>query len=744
MNKLSRLITAVVLGMILFVVVLYWPAQVRADTITVCASGCNYERIQDAVDAAVDHDLILVSAGTYTENVVISKTLIIQGTSMMDTVVDAHDAGRGFTILAGSQVTLTDMLVTHGRAPLDGKNAAHGGGIWNAGELALIRVRIEDNVAIGGDASPPDVDASPAYGGGLYNACAAGMCARTTMLHSQVRNNRATGGDAPLGYGGDAAGGGVYNACGGLVCAGLALTETIMANNSALGGAGLPDYDFNYDGEGEGGGILNAGRLDMADTTITLNRARRGGGIHNICTDASCGRIMGYRLKINDNQATTDSVWGAFSGGLSNQGVVHLVESEINHNLASGGYCFIFYSDAGHYAGVFNSGVMTLTRTLIAGNQGYDGCPGHPYGVIESKGGGVTNAQGQLALHDVVVTENRAAVGAGIYQREGGDTWLENSKVMSNTGHFCVGICNQSGRMTIAKVTVSHNFAIGRDSGRGRYNADGAGVWNGDQMEVIQANILANIGIVNGGLDPSAFGGGIHNRGHFTMSGSAVYNNVITTTGSEYSYGMGTKGGGIYNRGFLAAINSTISGNVAGTSYTDNQDLAEGGGLYIDQGATTELTNVTISKNIARAGVPGNVVPIPGGGIYLAGDLAMLNTIVAGNAGTDCVGVAASLGHNLAGDDSCALSGVNDLNNIDPMLGPLGNYGGLTLLHPLSMLSPAVDSGDDILCPATDQRGVSRPRDGNNDGTAGCDRGAFERSPFIPSSWLYLPAVFDS
>ncbi|MCZ6768321.1 MAG: hypothetical protein O7D93_03645, partial [Acidobacteria bacterium] len=62
----------------------------------------------------------------------------------------------------------------------------------------------------------------------------------------------------------------------------------------------------------------------------------------------------------------------------------------------------------------------------------------------------------------------------------------------------------------------------------------------------------------------------------------------------------------------------------------------------------------------------------------------------------------------------------------DPLLDPLADNGGPTFTHALLPDSPAIDAGDNAACPDTDQRGLSRPIDGNEDGDAICDIGAYE------------------
>jgi hypothetical protein len=102
--------------------------------------------------------------------------------------------------------------------------------------------------------------------------------------------------------------------------------------------------------------------------------------------------------------------------------------------------------------------------------------------------------------------------------------------------------------------------------------------------------------------------------------------------------------------------------------------------------------------------------------------------------GQDVSGAFISDGHNLIGvvNGSTGFGAAGDqLGNVgdplDPMLAPLANNGGPTRTHALLAGSPAIDQGDNNGAPTTDQRGVSRPRDGDGNGSRIVDIGAFER-----------------
>ena len=108
---------------------------------------------------------------------------------------------------------------------------------------------------------------------------------------------------------------------------------------------------------------------------------------------------------------------------------------------------------------------------------------------------------------------------------------------------------------------------------------------------------------------------------------------------------------------------------------------------------------------------------------------AMINGIENGRNGSGTIYVFAT-GNGGASDDNCNFTGAGDLNNTDPLLGPLQYNGGPTQTLALPPGSPAVDAGDPNGCTdglghllKTDQRAKPRPGTANT----GCDMGAYER-----------------
>ena len=188
--------------------------------------------------------------------------------------------------------------------------------------------------------------------------------------------------------------------------------------------------------------------------------------------------------------------------------------------------------------------------------------------------------------------------------------------------------------------------------------------------------------------------------------------------------------------------NSTVTGNHA--------RLAAGIYSSNDANNTVAITNSTIAGNVTDAeggGAPSG----PGAGLGIAtGSVDIENSIVAGNVATasgvtvatNCAGspgAVVSLGHNIESGSDCAFGSAGDLQNTDPLLGPLGAHGGPTETLAPGAGSKAINGGVPAGCTdlggtaiVTDQRGISRPQ-----GSA-CDIGAFEfRLPSMSGS----PAV---
>jgi len=85
------------------------------------------------------------------------------------------------------------------------------------------------------------------------------------------------------------------------------------------------------------------------------------------------------------------------------------------------------------------------------------------------------------------------------------------------------------------------------------------------------------------------------------------------------------------------------------------------------------------------------------------GSLYATNSIIAGNTASASP-ITSSL--NIS---SYITSGANNLIDVDPMLAPLGHYGGPTPTRPPLPGSPAIDAGLNTgSLPATDQRGFAR------------------------------------
>ena len=291
---------------------------------------------------------------------------------------------------------------------------------------------------------------------------------------------------------------------------------------------------------------------------------------------------------------------------------------------------------------------------------------------------------------------------------------------------------------------------------------------DGDAANTPDARIInvlgtsIDVGISNLTLQHASYdgnGGAVYDtsNGTVTLTNDAIVHNTISNSGALYGAGVFTATEGSTH---LVINRSLIADNHAphGTD-TSSTDYSEGGGLFVGNSANATVTNSTITGNSSDAGggiftntgntilvndtIAGNTAAvltqegIGGGGVTdESSGTTLTNTIVSGNTNGDCRlwfgvpngGSITSGGHNIDGDGTCQLTATGDKPSTNPKLAALAlNAPGQTSTMAIDNTSPAWNTAGAAACPATDQRGVTRPQ-----GPA-CDIGAYELILVVPT-----------
>ena len=457
----------------------------------------------------------------------------------------------------------------------------------------------------------------------------------------------------------------------------LAMVLPDITDSVAVVGPGRDDLVIAGGGSGSVIKVTGAGVTISGLTLSGGNSGSFGGGLWV----SSSGEAQLTNAAITNNSALD-------GGGIANGGTLSLTDCIVSNDTANGGT----YGGGG----IYNSGTLTVTNTTISDNA------------TDHTGGGIFNyPAGSMTLTGITVSNNSSSVGGGLYAN--GSITLADASVSDNAASGDGGGIYVTGSVTITGGTVNGNSGGGIYAGGNVFLTDTTVSGNsasssGSGAGITGATVALTDSTVSG--NSAAFGGGI-NASTVTLTRSTVSGNSA-----------GTAGGGIYAGLSVTLDNSTLSGN--------SSDW--GGAVYQGGGTTLHSTNSTITGNSATT---------EGGGIWTAGAATLRNTIIAGNTaptGDNCQhpsgsGTFTSQGYNISNDASCNLIATGDQPSTNPMIGALDANGGPTKTHVLLAGSPAIDAGDDGNCPATDQRGIARPQDGNDDGAAACDIGAVERQP---------------
>ncbi|MBX2999504.1 MAG: hypothetical protein KF893_13390 [Caldilineaceae bacterium] len=287
--------------------------------------------------------------------------------------------------------------------------------------------------------------------------------------------------------------------------------------------------------------------------------------------------------------------------------------------------------------GIYNNGTLTVTNSLITGNEAeYGGGLANYMGDVTitnstlsgntaDYGGGIANYLGNMTIADSTLSGNTADYGGGLISNMG-DVTIADSILSGNTAYFSGGgIARYAGTLTVTNISIFSNTA-NLGAGGGIYNILGP-------LEVTESTIFSNTAYLSGGgianisgtlavtnsaiLSNTAYlgvGGGIYNS-YGIYGDASVHNSTISGNSA-----MG--GGGIASSGTLTVTNSAISGN---------QAEYDGGGISNYFGTLT-VTNSTISGNEAEYG---------GGINTCSGEVLVRNSTLSGNSAIDGGGIAA-------------------------------------------------------------------------------------------------------
>ena len=468
---------------------------------------------------------------------------------------------------------------------------------------------------------------------------------------------------------------------------------SLSLNNGANNGWGILQLSGAYQGIGEdGGGFFgNAGAGSaVLNAPVRLALVRAGGVTRiyrnglEVGTSNNLSRNTLTKFTIGGNQLTTAPVFeGFFKGSID----------EVR----------VFTFAPGAFNPVTDLNNLTVTTTADEDNGSLGG-------------------------------------GAGISLREAVNYSPANSRIV-----FAPSLSGRTIPLTLGQLFITKSLTIDASS-----LPNGITINANGQSRVMELRSSSNPNFTVDLLGLTLTGGQANQGGAIFANGNGIGNSVrLSLSSCTLSGNSAQFGGGIFSDG---RSNGSATLSLSSCTLSSNSVTFDGGGIYSNGSsgsATLSLSSCTLSGNsTTNAGSGGGILSQ---GVSGNATLSLNNTILAGNTaptgpdlGVFGANTTTATGNNLMSSSNLETLPANITITADPLLAPLGNYGGPTMTMPPLSNSPAIDAAGTINPGGTDQRGFSRFVDGNAAGGAQLDIGAVEFQGVAGEFNITFDLDFDS